>query len=72
MKSTGQIKGMHTMIRDATTDRADFIFYSERLSCLVVEQALAEIPHVNVEVTSPTGDTYKGLKMIDNVRLFHL
>lgn len=31
MKMTHQIKGLHTIIRDKNTSRADFIFYSDRL-----------------------------------------
>lgn len=31
MKMTHQIRGLHTIIRNKETSRADFIFYSNRL-----------------------------------------
>jgi uracil phosphoribosyltransferase len=38
-----QIRGMHTIIRDATCNRNDFVFYSDRLIRLVVEHALGRV-----------------------------
>ncbi|KAI7731187.1 hypothetical protein M8C21_030258 [Ambrosia artemisiifolia] len=35
--STFQIRGMHTLIRDAQTTKHDFVFYADRLIRLVVE-----------------------------------
>ncbi|ORZ38393.1 uracil phosphoribosyltransferase-domain-containing protein [Catenaria anguillulae PL171] len=67
MEPRGQLKALHTIIRDATTCRDDFIYYSERLSCLVVERALAEFPYEPLDVQTPTGDTYKGLRPADQL-----
>ena len=33
--SNYQIRGMHTIIRDASTSKADFVFYADRLLRLV-------------------------------------
>ena len=33
--SNFQIRGMHTLIRDRTTSKADFVFYADRLLRLV-------------------------------------
>ncbi|KAJ3363423.1 Uridine-cytidine kinase-like 1 [Allomyces arbusculus] len=67
MPPRGQLKALHTIIRDKKTSRSDFIFYSERLSCLVMERALAESPHVERIVRTPTGDTFAGLAMTENI-----
>ncbi|KAI9150924.1 Uridine kinase [Blastocladiella emersonii ATCC 22665] len=61
MPPRGQLRALHTILRDATTARSDFIFYSDRLSCLVVERALAEFPFEPLNVTTPTGAQFAGL-----------
>lgn len=35
MPSNYQVRGMHTLIRDRTTSKADFVFYADRLLRLV-------------------------------------
>ena len=37
--SNYQIRGMHTIIRDASTSKADFVFYADRLLRLVRARA---------------------------------
>lgn len=37
MPSNFQIRGMHTLIRDRTTSKADFVFYADRLLRLVTD-----------------------------------
>ena len=49
------------MIRDKNTDRADFIFYSNRIIRLLVEEGLNHLPVVEHTVTTPVGRTYAGL-----------
>lgn len=49
------------MIRDKNTDRADFIFYSNRIIRLLVEEGLNHLPTVEHTVTTPVGRTYAGL-----------
>ncbi len=39
MPSNFQIRGMHTLIRDRTTSKADFVFYADRLLRLVRRRA---------------------------------
>eukprot|EP00227_Mantoniella_beaufortii_P008848 CAMPEP_0197575762 /NCGR_PEP_ID=MMETSP1326-20131121/1041_1 /TAXON_ID=1155430 /ORGANISM="Genus nov. species nov., Strain RCC2288" /LENGTH=468 /DNA_ID=CAMNT_0043138581 /DNA_START=162 /DNA_END=1565 /DNA_ORIENTATION=- len=56
-----QIRGMHTIIRDATCNRNDFVFYSDRLIRLVVEHALGHLPFKNEVVRTPTGEQYNGV-----------
>ncbi len=42
--SNFQIRGMHTIVRDATTKKHDFVFYADRLNRLVVEAGLGHLP----------------------------
>lgn len=52
LKSTPQVRGMHTIIRDKETSRDEFIFYSKRLMRLLIEHALSFLPF---QVCSPRG-----------------
>ncbi|XP_061362225.1 uridine kinase-like protein 3 isoform X2 [Gastrolobium bilobum] len=59
--STFQIRGMHTLIRDAQTTKHDFVFYSDRLIRLVVEHGLGHLPFTEKQVVTPTGSVYTGV-----------
>lgn len=50
------------MIRDKNTERANFIFYSNRIIRLLVEEGLNHLPVVEQTVTTPVGQTYNGLQ----------
>jgi uracil phosphoribosyltransferase len=62
LKSTIQIRGLHTIIRDENCSRQDFIFYSDRLIRLLIEGSLNFLPYEEVTVTTPTKCTYNGVK----------
>jgi uracil phosphoribosyltransferase len=47
---------MHTIIRDATTPKNDFVFMADRLSRLVVEAGLGHLPFKDKTVNTPTGE----------------
>jgi uracil phosphoribosyltransferase len=49
------------MIRNRNTERADFIFYSNRIIRLLVEEGLNHLPVIEHVVTTPVGHTYNGL-----------
>lgn len=49
------------MIRDKNTDRADFIFYSNRIIRLLVEEGLNHLPVVEHTITTPVGREYAGV-----------
>jgi len=61
MKMTHQIKGLHSIIRNQNTSRADFIFYADRLIRLVIEEGLSFLPFVEESVITPTQTIYKGV-----------
>ena len=50
------------MIRDRNTERADFVFYSNRIIRLLVEEGLNHLPVVEQEITTPVGRLYAGVK----------
>ncbi|KAM0746550.1 PRTase-like protein [Meredithblackwellia eburnea MCA 4105] len=58
---TNQLSGLLTIIRDHNTNRSDFIFYSDRIIRLLVEEGLNHLPVVAKEVTTPTGLKYNGV-----------
>lgn len=61
IQSTFQIRGMHTLIRDAQTTKHDFVFYADRLIRLVVEHGLGHLPFTEKQVITPTGSVYTGV-----------
>ena len=50
-----------SMIRNKDTERADFIFYSNRIIRLLVEEGLNHLPVIEHDITTPVGRTYNGL-----------
>jgi uracil phosphoribosyltransferase len=59
---TTQLRGIHTIIRDKACERSDFVFQSDRLIRMVVEEALSLLPTEGRTVTTPTGVEYEGLR----------
>jgi len=62
LPANNQIRGIHTIIRDKNTNRSDFIFCSNRLTRLLVEEALSHLPFVPHVVRTPVSCTYSGVK----------
>lgn len=50
-----------SIIRNKETQRGDFIFYSDRIIRLLVEEALNHLPFVEKKVITPMGAAYDGL-----------
>lgn len=51
---TNQLEALYTIIRDKTTSRGDFLFYSDRIIRLLVEEGLNHLPVVPKTVETPT------------------
>ena len=62
-----QIRGMHTIIRDKTVSRSDFVFYSDRIIRLVVEHALGYLPFREHTIETPTGESYRGVSFYSKI-----
>ncbi|KAH8821708.1 uracil phosphoribosyltransferase [Xylogone sp. PMI_703] len=61
LPQTPQLIALLTMIRDKNTQRADFIFYSNRIIRLLVEEGLNHLPVVEHTITTPVGRPYAGV-----------
>ncbi|EJU04632.1 armadillo/beta-catenin/plakoglobin [Dacryopinax primogenitus] len=67
LRQTPQLKGIHTILRDETTSREDFIFFADRLATLVVECGMDLLPYVPHSVQTPTDAIAHGLKLTAHV-----
>ena len=61
LKATNQILGMSTILQEPETDNVDFVFYFDRLACLLIENALELLHYTQRRVTTPLGLQYDGL-----------
>ncbi|KAK3308664.1 uracil phosphoribosyltransferase-domain-containing protein [Chaetomium strumarium] len=61
LPQTPQLIALLSIIRDKDTQRGDFIFYSNRIIRLLVEEGLNHLPTVEHTVTTPVGRPYDGL-----------
>lgn len=61
LPQTPQLIALLSIIRDKNTDRGDFIFYSNRIIRLLVEEGLNHLPTIEHTVTTPVGRPYDGL-----------
>ena len=50
------------MIRNKDTERADFIFYSNRIIRLLVEEGLNHLPVIPRTIMTPVGRPYEGVQ----------
>ncbi|KZW02743.1 uridine kinase [Exidia glandulosa HHB12029] len=55
-----QTQGIFTILRDKSTSKEDWIFYSDRLTTLLVERGSAQLPFKPHSVTTPTGTPVEG------------
>jgi hypothetical protein len=62
---TKQVRALHTVIRDKNTQRGDFVFYSDRLIRLLVEEGLGLLPFAEKVIETPVGP-YPGSSRIPN------
>ncbi|KAK2730242.1 uridine kinase [Colletotrichum kahawae] len=67
LEQTPQLRGMSTIIQDIDTSGEDFIFYFDRLACLLIEQALNNVHFEETTIATPQGYKYNGLVAKGNV-----
>ncbi|XP_041060572.1 uridine-cytidine kinase-like 1 isoform X4 [Carcharodon carcharias] len=68
LKSTPQVQGMHTFIRNKDTSRDEFIFYSKRLMRILIEHTLSLLPFRTCTVQTLQGENYEG-RRFDGTRI---
>ncbi|GAA4681746.1 uracil phosphoribosyltransferase [Streptomyces chumphonensis] len=62
LPQTDQLRALHTVIRDREARREDFVFHARRIIRMLVESALDLLPFEEHDVTTPVGETYRGLR----------
>ncbi|TIA93153.1 hypothetical protein E3P99_00238 [Wallemia hederae] len=58
---TNQLEGLMTIIRDKNTSKGEFIFYSDRIIRLLIEEGLNQLPTIPKHITTETGEPYDGV-----------
>jgi uracil phosphoribosyltransferase len=67
LKMTSQLRTLMTIIRDKDTKRNDFIFYSDRINRLLVEEGLNYLPTRKKVVETRTGTVYEGSEFVGKI-----
>ncbi|KAJ2476747.1 Uridine kinase [Coemansia sp. RSA 2131] len=67
LTQSNQVRAMQTLLCDRTTSRDDFIFYSDRLSRLVIEYGLGQLRLTAKTVETPMGLPYQGFEVASEV-----
>ncbi|EKD21625.1 uridine kinase [Drepanopeziza brunnea f. sp. 'multigermtubi' MB_m1] len=62
LAQTPQLRGMNTIIQDIDTSAEDFIFYFDRLSTLLIENAMNNVYFKAKTIETPAGNKYSGLQ----------
>ena len=63
---------MYTILRDETTSREDYVFFSDRLSTFLVEKAMEKLPYRDRIVETPVGVKAVGKEIDVEVSLVEL
>ncbi|EPB68970.1 putative uridine kinase, partial [Ancylostoma ceylanicum] len=58
IRETPQVRGLHTFIRNKNTKRDELIFYAERLTRILVEEAMNFMPYKDVEIELNNGQRW--------------
>lgn len=65
---TNQRRGIHTILQDRQTSLQDFVFYFDRFARSLIDEALNLVPFEgNIEVQTPLGRTYNGVKTTSEI-----
>lgn len=67
LPQTSHLKALMSVIRDRHCSRADFIFHSDRIIRLLIEEALNHLPFIERVIQTPLGEEYRGLEPVGNI-----
>ena len=67
LPQTNQLIGLYSIIRDQRTKRGDFVFYSDRIIRLLVEEGLNQLPVEEAIIKCHGGYEYKGAKFLGKI-----
>jgi uracil phosphoribosyltransferase len=67
LPQTDQLRALHTIIRNRSATRTEFVFYAGRIIRLLVETGLGLLPFEDCEVQTPVGRTYRGRRFASQI-----
>lgn len=67
LPQTNQLIGLYSIIRDQSTKRGDFVFYSDRITRLLVEEGLNQLPVEETVIKCHGGQEYKGARFLGKI-----
>lgn len=67
LPQTNQLRGLYSIIRDQLTKRGDFVFYSDRIIRLLVEEGLNQLPVEEAVIECHGGHKYNGSKFLGKI-----
>jgi len=67
LPQTNQLRGLYSIIRDQSTKRGDFVFYSDRIIRLLVEEGLNLLPVEEATIQCFGNQTFKGAKFLGKI-----
>ncbi|KAK6457971.1 uracil phosphoribosyltransferase [Scheffersomyces xylosifermentans] len=67
LPQTNQLIGLYSIIRDQKTKRGDFVFYSDRIIRLLVEEGLNQLPVEKATIQCHGGNEYTGAKFLGKI-----
>lgn len=67
LPQTNQLRGLYSIIRDNSTKRGDFVFYSDRIIRLLVEEGLNLLPVEEATIQCYGNQTFKGAKFLGKI-----
>lgn len=67
LPQSNQLRGLYLIIRDQTTKRGDFVFYSDRIIRLLVEEGLNQLPVKEEIIKCHGGHEYVGAKFLGKI-----
>ena len=67
LQQTNQLIGLYSIIRDQKTKRGDFVFYSDRIIRLLVEEGLNQLPVEKATIKCHGDYEYEGAKFLGKI-----
>ena len=67
LQQSQQLKALMTIIRNDNTSRSDFIFHSDRIIRMLVEEGLNHLPTKEKSVVTPMGIEFKGSSFVGKI-----
>lgn len=67
LPQTCRLRALHTLVRDRHAPLDRFVTHSRQIIRLLLEAGLDQLPYAEVEVTTPVGAAYRGLRLAVDV-----